>query len=91
MTRRALPLLAGAVGISAFGDTVAIVPIALHLQERSGSGVIVAMLFVALWAPIFLLAGPAGLLVDRLQPRRLLVVAAPRPRRCSRQGRPRSG
>jgi Na+/melibiose symporter-like transporter len=76
MTRRALPLLAGAVGISAFGDMVAIVPIALHLQERSGSGVIVATLFVALWAPIFLLAGPAGLLVDRLEPRRVLVVAA---------------
>jgi Flp pilus assembly protein CpaB len=38
--------------------------------------VIVATLFVALWAPIFLLAGPAGLLVDRLEPRRVLVVAA---------------
>jgi hypothetical protein len=38
MTKRALPLLAGAVGISAFGDMVAIVPIALHLQSDRARG-----------------------------------------------------
>jgi hypothetical protein len=30
MGRRRLPLLAGAVGISALGDMVAVVPVALH-------------------------------------------------------------
>jgi hypothetical protein len=36
----------------------------------------VAALFVALWSPSILLAGPAGLLADRLDPRRVLVVAS---------------
>src|SRR6266545_1686464 len=76
MEKWRLPLLAGAVGISALGDIVAVVPVALHLQERSGSGLVVAAVFVALWAPIVALAGPAGLLVDRLEPRRVLIVAA---------------
>jgi hypothetical protein len=53
------------VGISTFGDMLAFVPIALHLQERSGSGLAVAAMFVALWSRTFFFAGPAGLLVDR--------------------------
>jgi MFS family permease len=76
MARLRLPLLAGAVGISALGDMVAVVPVALHLQERTGSGLVVAAVFVALWAPIVALAGPAGLLVDRVDPRRVLIAAA---------------
>jgi MFS family permease len=76
MGRRAFPLLVGAVGISTFGDLLAFVPIALHIQERSGSGLAVSAMFVALWSPMFFLAGPAGLLVDRYEPRRVLFVAA---------------
>jgi MFS family permease len=76
MAKLRLPLLAGAVGISALGDMVAVVPVALHLQEGTGSGLVVAAVFVALWAPIVALAGPAGLLVDRIDPRRVLVAAA---------------
>jgi MFS family permease len=76
MAKLRLPLLAGAVGISALGDMVAVVPVALHLQERTGSGLVVAAVFIALWAPIVALAGPAGLLVDRVDPRRVLIAAA---------------
>lgn len=75
MQRRALPLLVGAVGISTFGDMLAFVPIALHIQERSGSGPAVAAMFVALWSPMFFFAGPAGFLVDRYEPRRVLLIA----------------
>ena len=70
-----LYLVVAAVGVSMFGDVLALVPIALHLQESTGSGVVVAVLFVALWSPMFFLAGPAGLVVDRYEPRRVLLVA----------------
>jgi MFS family permease len=70
--RRDLRLLIGAVGLSALGDWLAIVPLALHVQERGGSGLAVAGLFLALWSPAAVLAGPAGLLADRRSPARLL-------------------
>jgi MFS family permease len=41
-----------------------------------GSGVAVGALFVALWLPAALLAGPAGLLADRVSPRRVLALTA---------------
>ena len=71
-SRRDLRLLTGAIGLSALGDWLAIVPLALHVQERGGSGLAVAGLFIALWSPAAVLAGPAGLLADRLSPARLL-------------------
>jgi MFS family permease len=67
-------LLVGAVWLSAAGDFVAIVPLALHVQERTASGPAVAALFIALWLPVVLLAGHAGLIVDRLNARKLLAV-----------------
>ena len=70
--RRDLRLLTGAIGLSALGDWLAIVPLALHVQEHGGSGIAVAGLFIALWSPAAVLAGPAGLLADRLSPARLL-------------------
>jgi MFS family permease len=73
--RRGLPLLVAAVGISMFGDLLAMIPIVLHLQDTTGSGIVVAVVFVALWSPMFFLAGPAGLLVDRHEPRRVLLFA----------------
>jgi hypothetical protein len=48
MHPRGLALLTGAVGLSALGDWLAIVPLALHVQERGESGVAVAALFIAL-------------------------------------------
>jgi MFS family permease len=65
-------LLAGAVGVSALGDFLGFIPLALHVQERTGSGIAVAALFIALWAPSVVLGGAAGLLADRVESRRLL-------------------
>jgi Major Facilitator Superfamily len=65
-------LLAGAVGLSALGDFLGFIPLALHVQERTGSGIAVAALFIALWTPSAVLGGPAGLLADRVESRRLL-------------------
>ncbi|HKE78891.1 MAG TPA: MFS transporter [Solirubrobacteraceae bacterium] len=65
-------LLTGAVGLSALGDFLGLIPLALHVQERTGSGIAVAALFIALWAPSVVLGGAAGLLADRVESRRLL-------------------
>ena len=54
--RRGLSLLVAAVGISMFGDLLAYVPIALHLQETTGSGIVVAVMFVAMQRCRFVLA-----------------------------------
>ena len=76
MRRQALPLVVGAVGVSTFGDLVGLVPILLYVQERSGSALEVAMVFVALWGPLVAFAGPAGYLVDRYDARALMFLAA---------------
>src|SRR6266511_3913281 len=70
---RDLRLLVGAVGLSALGDTFAFIPLMLHLQEETGSGIAVASLLIAFWGPLVVLAGPAGLLVDSVESRRLLL------------------
>jgi MFS family permease len=74
--KRDLRLLVGAVGLSSLGDNLALVPLLVLVEERGGSGVAVAAMFVALWGPAALLAGPAGLLADRVSPRRVLGVTA---------------
>jgi MFS family permease len=71
-----LRLLVGAVGVSALGDFLALIPLALLLQETTGSGLAVAGLFIALWAPVVVLAGVAGLIVDRVETRALLVAVS---------------
>jgi len=74
--KRDLRLLVGAVGLSSLGDRVALVPLALLVEQRGDSGLAVAALFVAMWSPAALLAGPAGLLVDRRSPQRLLTLSS---------------
>jgi MFS family permease len=64
------------VGLSALGDWLALVPLALHVEETTGSGILVAILFVAIWSPAIVLAGPAGLLADRFDARRVLLVVS---------------
>jgi MFS family permease len=76
LRRRDVRLIVGAVGISALGDFLLWVPLTLHLQETTGSGIAVAALFVALWAPVVVLAPVAGMLVDRLEARAVLLVAS---------------
>lgn len=73
---RDLRLLVGSVGASAFGDLLAMVPLALYVQHRTGSGLAVAGFFVALFGPMVALGGVAGLLVDRFENTRLLAVVS---------------
>jgi hypothetical protein len=74
--RRPVNVLAAAVGLSSLGDFLAMVPLALAMEHETGSGFAVALLFAALWGPSILLAGPAGLLADRLDPRHVLIGAS---------------
>jgi predicted MFS family arabinose efflux permease len=73
---RDLRLLTGAAGISAVGDFMAIFPLVLHVQQRTGSALAVSALIFALWGPVVLAAGVAGALVDRLENRRILIVVS---------------
>jgi MFS family permease len=74
--RRDLPVLAAAIGASALGDWLALLPLNLQLRSMGGSGLTVAALFIAVWSPAALLAAPAGALADRVDRRRLLVAAS---------------
>ena len=69
-------LVAGAIGLSAAGDFIALIALVLHANETQGKGFGVAAIFIALWAPIAVLAGHVGLLIDRFETRRLLTVVS---------------
>ena len=76
LRRRDVRLIVGAVGISSAGDFLLWVPLTLHLRAMHGSGFVIAGLFLALWTPVVVLAPAAGLLVDRLEARAVLIVAS---------------
>jgi MFS family permease len=76
MRHRDVRLIVGAVGISALGDFLLWIPLTLHLQEISGSGLAIAGLFLALWTPVVVLAPVAGMVVDRVEARAVLLVAS---------------
>ncbi|HEX2468623.1 MAG TPA: MFS transporter [Solirubrobacterales bacterium] len=82
MTRPALlrdrdfRLVAGAVGLSALGDWVAIVALGLHVKETTDSELAVAALWICLFGPSVAVAGHAGLLVDRIEATRLLAAVS---------------
>lgn len=76
MHRHGLQLLVGAVFLSALGDWLALTALALHLEDTTDSGLAVAALFIALWLPLVVFAGPAGLLADKFDSRRVVVVAS---------------
>ncbi|HSD02005.1 MAG TPA: MFS transporter [Gaiellales bacterium] len=69
-------MLSAAIGISALGDWLALLPLNLELRDMHGSGLAVAALFIAVWSPAAVLAAPAGQLVDRFERRRLLAAAS---------------
>ena len=69
---RDLKLLAGAAGVSALGDFLAVLPLVVHVQAKTGSAFAVAAVFFALWGPLVLAAGIAGSIVDRYENRALL-------------------
>jgi MFS family permease len=73
---RDLRLLAGAAGLSALGDFMAIFPLILHVQQRTGSAFAVSALIFALWGPVVLAAGLAGVIVDRFENRRILTTVS---------------
>jgi MFS family permease len=73
---RDLRLLAGAAGLSALGDFMAIFPLILHVQQRTGSAIAVSALIFALWGPVILAAGMAGAIVDRFENRRILIAVS---------------
>ena len=76
LRQRDVRLIVGAVGISALGDFLLWIPLTLHLQEMTDSGLAIAGLFLALWTPVVVLAPVAGLVVDRLEARAVLLVAS---------------
>jgi MFS family permease len=72
---RDLRIVAGAIAISAVGDWVAVLTLALRANEVwPGYGV--SILFIALWSPVVVLSGHVGLLVDRLETRAVAIGAA---------------
>jgi MFS family permease len=76
LRQRDVRLIVGAVGISALGDFLLWIPLTLHLQEMSGSGLAIAGLFLALWTPVVVLAPVAGLVVDKFEARGVLLAAS---------------
>jgi len=70
---RDVRLIVGAVGLSAVGDTVLWILLALHIGETTGSALATSALFICLWGPVVLLGGVAGRIVDRHENRRLLI------------------
>jgi Na+/melibiose symporter-like transporter len=73
---RDLRLLVGAVGLSAAGDFVALIALVLQVHDLTGSGLAVSALFAATMVPVVALAPLAGLLADRVESVRLLVLAS---------------
>ena len=70
---RDLRLLSAAVALSAAGDMLLVVVLALRVHDLTGSGFAVSALFGALMLPVVLLAPFAGRLVDRVETRRVLL------------------
>jgi predicted MFS family arabinose efflux permease len=73
---RDLRLLAGSVFLSAAGDIVAWVTLALVVHELTGSGLAVSAYFATTMVPVVALSPLAGLIADRFEPVRVMAVAS---------------
>ena len=73
---RDLRCLAGAVFLSAAGDLLALIVLALQVHALTGSGLAVSALFATTLLPMVLLAPLAGLVADRCESVRVLVVTS---------------
>jgi predicted MFS family arabinose efflux permease len=73
---RDFAIVAGSVGVSAMGDWVAITALGLYVKDATESGFAVAALWVCLFGPSVLVAGHAGLLIDRLEATRVLAIVS---------------
>jgi MFS family permease len=69
-------LIVASVGLSALGDFLAFVPLALQLEQTTDSPLAVSALLIALWGPVVALSPVAGLIVDRFETRRVLVAVS---------------
>src|SRR5437764_14201769 len=67
-------MLGAAIAVSAIGDWVAVIALALRANDLWG-GAGVAAFFICLWSPVAILAGHAGVLVDRLETRGVAISA----------------
>lgn len=76
MGGRDVRLVAGARAVSWLGDEVALVALMLRAQAHGQGAGAVAALMIANAAPLVLLSGVVGRLVDRYDSRRLLVLSA---------------
>ena len=76
LRNRDFRLVAASVGLSAFGDWVAIVALGLHVKGSTSSGYAVAFLWICLFGPSIAVAGHAGALVDRFETTRLLAATS---------------
>jgi len=70
---RHLNVLAAAIAVSAIGDWVAVIALGFKANDMWKGGV--ALLLICLWLPSVALAGHVGLLVDRMETRKLAVIA----------------
>jgi MFS family permease len=73
---RDVRLIVAAVGVSAFGDMLFWLPLALHLERMTGSPLAVSAMFLALFGPVVLLGGVAGRFADRFENSRLVLVVS---------------
>jgi MFS family permease len=73
---RDLRLLAGAVCLSASGDVLALITLALLVHDLTGSGLAVSALFATTMAPAVALAPLAGLVADRVESVKVLILAS---------------
>ena len=73
---RDLRLLSSAVFLSAAGDLLALIVLALQVHELTGSGLAVSALFATTLLPKVALAPLAGLVTDRFESVRVLVAAS---------------
>ncbi len=73
---RDLRLLAGAVFLSAAGDLLALIVLALQVHELTGSGLAVSALLATTLVPMVALAPLSGLVADRCESVRVLVAAS---------------
>ena len=71
-----LRLLAGAVFLSAAGDLLALVTLALLVHELTGDPLAVSALFAATMVPVVAVAPLGGQLVDRVETVRLLALSS---------------
>jgi MFS family permease len=74
--KRDVRLIVAAVGISAAGDFLMWIPLTLHLQATTDSGIAVAAAMICLWAPVVVLAPLAGLVADRFEARSVLIAGS---------------